>query len=328
MECISVGCLCIDNITLADGKTAFKAFGGNAAYSAAGMRLWSKDPVGIVARAGNDIPHEWIDHFVSAGIDVAGIRHLPSRHLMISKLDYDHCDERTDINISTADLLEKAKAELKGVIDVTDAKTAEDIFAPMPEDFPDSYKGASGITLNARKYTRQMAYIDWIEKYAKNAVTVLDVSPRYMIPELKHTLPDLFSRVTVVAPSLVEAKSLFGQDAGVEDCLKGLIRLGAKNAVVKLGSKGSCTMTSTDMTAIYVPAYPVADAKDPTGAGDSFCSGLTMGLVQTGDFKRAVLYGTVSASFVVSEFGADGTFKYGLDDAERRLREFEKYIAS
>ena len=142
-----------------------------------------------------------------------------------------------------------------------------------------------------------------------------------MRPEYADKLTDLFKRADIVAPSFIEARSLFGENADPEECLRGLINLGAPNAVIKLGARGSCFMRASDMIPHFVPAFEVKEAKDPTGAGDSFCGGMTLGLLKTGDLLLAVMYGTVSASFVVEEFGVEGSFRYNIGDAEKRLRE-------
>ena len=324
MDSFSIGCLCIDTVVDRDGVTTERSFGGNASYAAAGMRLWTDDRIGIVARAGKDFSEEWIDSLKKAGFDTGGIRRLPTKHLMLSLLTYDENGERTDINTVTPEMIRQAEKDLEGIIEKDIYLTGEDVYAPTKADIPKNYRGALGITLCARKYERQMGYLDWIEEYAPYSKVVLDVSPRYMHPEYADKLPGLFKRADVVAPSLIEARSLFGENAEPEECLKGLIELGAQNAVVKLGAKGSCFMQSSDMIPHFVPAYTVVDARDPTGAGDSFCGGMTVGLLKTGgDILLAVMYGTVSASFVVSEYGVDGTFKYTIEDAEARLMEFK-----
>ncbi|MBR2672912.1 MAG: carbohydrate kinase family protein [Oscillospiraceae bacterium] len=321
MECFSIGCLCIDTVVDRNGVTTERSFGGNAPYAAAGMRLWTSDAVGIVARAGKDFSEEWIDSLKKAGFDTRGIRHLPARHLMLSLLTYDESGERTDINTVTPEMIRQAESELEGIIENDVYRTGEDLYAPTRSDIPDSYKSATGITLCARKYERQMGYLDWIEEYAPHSKVVLDTSPRYMRPEYADKLTDLFKRADIVAPSFIEARSLFGENADPEECLRGLINLGAPNAVIKLGARGSCFMRASDMIPHFVPAFEVKEAKDPTGAGDSFCGGMTLGLLKTGDLLLAVMYGTVSASFVVEEFGVEGSFRYNIGDAEKRLRE-------
>ena len=70
--------------------------------------------------------------------------------------------------------------------------------------------------------------------------------------------------------------------------------------------------------ATHVPAFP-ASAVDPTGAGDSFCGGFLVGLVETGDLTQAALYGTVAASFVVESRHAIPVLAISRDAAEARL---------
>ena len=76
-----------------------------------------------------------------------------------------------------------------------------------------------------------------------------------------------------------------------------------------------------------VPAYPLEQVFDPTGAGDTFAGGLMGYLASTGDtaegnLRRAIVYGSVLASFIVEDFGGRRMRTLTRDDIERRYREF------
>jgi sugar/nucleoside kinase (ribokinase family) len=76
-----------------------------------------------------------------------------------------------------------------------------------------------------------------------------------------------------------------------------------------------------------VPAYPLEEVFDPTGAGDTFAGGLIGHLAATGDvsptnLRRAIVYGSVLASYVVEDFGARRLRTLSRDDIERRYRQF------
>ncbi|MBN2019872.1 MAG: hypothetical protein JW749_06575, partial [Sedimentisphaerales bacterium] len=80
-----------------------------------------------------------------------------------------------------------------------------------------------------------------------------------------------------------------------------------------------------------LPAYPATVVKDPTGAGDSFAGGLfgyLAGQNKT-DFatlKKAVAYGTVVASFTISDFSLKGLTKTTRQNIDNRLNELRKLV--
>ena len=81
-----------------------------------------------------------------------------------------------------------------------------------------------------------------------------------------------------------------------------------------------------------LPAYPTDKVIDPTGAGDTF-AGAFMGYltkvkkINEANLKKAIAYGTIAASFNVEGFGVNKTSGLKLQDLDRRLAEFRKFIS-
>jgi sugar/nucleoside kinase (ribokinase family) len=109
--------------------------------------------------------------------------------------------------------------------------------------------------------------------------------------------------------------------------LKRIHKLGPKYVIIKKGSHGS--ILSGPKGIFICPAYPLHDVIDPTGAGDSFVGGM-MGYLATAkgsvdaNIRRAMIYGSVTASFCCEGFGLTRTTKIKLADIERRVKELEK----
>jgi len=109
--------------------------------------------------------------------------------------------------------------------------------------------------------------------------------------------------------------------------LKQIHRLGPKYVIIKQGSHGS--ILSGPRGLFLCPAYPLPHVVDPTGAGDSFVGGL-MGYLATArgsveqNLRRAMVYGSVTASFCCEGFGLNRTTKIKRADIDRRVRELEK----
>jgi sugar/nucleoside kinase (ribokinase family) len=111
-----------------------------------------------------------------------------------------------------------------------------------------------------------------------------------------------------------------------------ILDMGPSVAVIKKGESGSI-MCSADGEKFILPAYPAAEVKDPTGAGDSFAGGFMGHLAQSGktDFvtlKAAVAYGTVVASFTIADFSLNGLNsidRYDIDSRFKTLRKLTKF---
>ena len=99
------------------------------------------------------------------------------------------------------------------------------------------------------------------------------------------------------------------------------MKLGAKSAVVKTGEYGAMLFHKDGF--FVIPAYPVRDLRDPTGAGDTFAGALAGVLAGSGktDFtaiKNAMLTGAAAASMTVESFSSDKLEEAGLDEIKRR----------
>jgi sugar/nucleoside kinase (ribokinase family) len=95
--------------------------------------------------------------------------------------------------------------------------------------------------------------------------------------------------------------------------------------LVKRGEYGAILFSPESVFA--VPAFPLEQVFDPTGAGDTFAGGLIGYLAACGErseqaVRRAIVYGSVLASFVVEDFGGRRMRTLSRDDVERRYRQF------
>ena len=76
-----------------------------------------------------------------------------------------------------------------------------------------------------------------------------------------------------------------------------------------------------------MPAFPLEEVTDPTGAGDCFAGGFMGELARSGDtspasLRRAIVYGSVMGSFVVEDFGPRRLLQLTQDEVEHRYRQF------
>jgi sugar/nucleoside kinase (ribokinase family) len=103
--------------------------------------------------------------------------------------------------------------------------------------------------------------------------------------------------------------------------------MGPKVVLIKRGEYGVLQFSNGSIFA--TPAYPLEEVFDPTGAGDSFAGGFLGQLARSGDhsergLRRAIVYGSVVASFTVEDFGVKRLASVGLGEIEERYRSFAK----
>jgi sugar/nucleoside kinase (ribokinase family) len=146
---------------------------------------------------------------------------------------------------------------------------------------------------------------------------------------LNIALPDLLrllKRIDGFVLNDSEAHQLTKED-NVFTALKKIHALGPKYVIIKKGSHGS--ILSGPKGFFICPAYPLHKVVDPTGAGDSFVGGM-MGYLATArgsidaNIRRAMVYGSVTASFCCEGFGLNTTTRTKRANIEKRVKELEK----
>jgi sugar/nucleoside kinase (ribokinase family) len=146
---------------------------------------------------------------------------------------------------------------------------------------------------------------------------------------LNIALPDLLKLIKRLDGFVLndsEAYQLTKED-NVFAALKKIHKLGPKYVIIKQGSHGS--ILSGPRGLFLCPAYPLLKVVDPTGAGDSFVGGM-MGYLAAArgsiddNIRRAMVYGSVVASFCCEGFGLNRTTKVTRAQIGQRVKELEK----
>lgn len=145
------------------------------------------------------------------------------------------------------------------------------------------------------------------------------------------TTRDSLQKAIEVADLLVindaEARQLTEQPNLVQAARK-ILSWGPHTLIVKRGEYGAAMFTQESYFAI--PAYPLESVFDPTGAGDTFAGGL-MGYLDSQEtlneaaMRRAMIFGSVMASFNVEEFGTERVRRLTHDEINERFRAFKRF---
>jgi sugar/nucleoside kinase (ribokinase family) len=287
MSVLIVGSVAYDGLETPFGKVD-RILGGSASYISLASSYFSQHNrlVGVV---GNDFAESDIQKLRNRDIDLTGLQHDSSGKTFFWAGRY-HYD------LNSRDTLD----------------TQLNVFERFNPVIPDAYRNSDIVCLGNIQPSLQGRVLDQIDK---PKLVVADTM-NFWIEGAKAELLDTLKRVDVLIINDSEARELSGESNLIK--ASRVIRgMGPDRLIIKKGEHGA--LLFTDEGIFSAPAFPVLDLFDPTGAGDTFLGGFSGWLDRTGDlsdanFRRAVIFGTVMASFCVERFGPERL--YDLDQSE------------
>jgi len=293
MSILVVGTVAFDSIETPSGS-AERILGGSASYFAMGASFFA--PVRIVGVIGKDFPDEYLDLFRSRGIDLQGLKRESG--------DTFHWRGRYHEDLNVRDTLELHLNVLSG-------------FVP---DLPESYRDAEYVFLGNIDPEMQLEVLRQIRCLRLVACDTMD----HWINNSLESLRRVLSKIEMLVVNDSEARLLSGE-SNIVRAARAILRMGPKTVLIKRGEYG--VLQFSDSSIFAVPAYPLEEVFDPTGAGDSFAGGLFGQLARSGDpaergLRRAIVYGSVVASFTVEDFGVERLKALSLEEIEERYRRF------
>jgi sugar/nucleoside kinase (ribokinase family) len=149
----------------------------------------------------------------------------------------------------------------------------------------------------------------------------------YWINNTPEDLSEVLKRIDLLVINDAEAREI-AREANLVRAARRILSMGPKRLVVKRGEYGSAMFTENSYFA--TPAYPLEEVFDPTGAGDTFAGGFMGYLAATNatdeaGVRRAIIYGSVMASFNVEEFGCERLRRLTYDEINARFRELRAF---
>ncbi len=142
----------------------------------------------------------------------------------------------------------------------------------------------------------------------------------------RQTLCELIKRVDAIVLNDSEARELAGEP-NLAKAARTIQDMGCLKVVIKKGEHGC--LFFTPHSHFSAPAYPLDSVNDPTGAGDAFAGGFMgylahMGKLDDLSMRRAIIYGSVLASFTVEEFGIERLKTLTKEEVSARYKEFRE----
>jgi cytidine kinase len=165
-----------------------------------------------------------------------------------------------------------------------------------------------------------------VREQCKDARFVAMDTMNYWITSVPEELIETVKTVDCIIINDAEARQLT-DEPNIHKAAKKILDLGLKAVVIKRGEYGATLFTDGGYFA--VPAYPLESVFDPTGAGDTFAGGF-MGYLASHDeitdavLRRAMIYGSVMASFNVEKFGTERVDALDYPEINERFRAFKR----
>jgi len=298
MKLLVVGSVAFDAIETPFGKTD-KILGGAATYiSITSSILGVKS--GIVSVVGGDFPQEHLDMFSGRDVNIEGIEIVKEGKTFFWAGKY-----HNDLN--TRDTL------------ATEVNVLEN-FDPK---IPDSMQNAEILLLGNLHPGVQLSVLEKMNERPK--LVILDTM-NFWMDTAWDILMDMIAKTDVITINDEEARQLSGEYSLVKAAKK-IHEMGPQYVIIKKGEHGALLFHDSKVFAI--PALPLEEVFDPTGAGDTFAGGFAAYLAKKGKFdfetmKSALIVGSAMASFTVEKFGTERIQEVNESDMFSRLRQFKE----
>ncbi len=149
----------------------------------------------------------------------------------------------------------------------------------------------------------------------------------FWITSMKDALIETIKVVDCIIINDAEARQLT-DEPNIHKAAKAILDFGLKAVVIKRGEYGATLFTKDSY--FVVPAYPLESVFDPTGAGDTFAGGFMGYLAAHKDIndetmRRAMIYGSVMASFNVEKFGTERVDDLTHKEINKRFADFKRF---
>jgi sugar/nucleoside kinase (ribokinase family) len=295
MSVLVVGSVAFDSVETPLGRVN-EVLGGSASYFSLAARFFTL--VQMVAVVGEDFPEENLDMFRKFNINIQGLQRVEGKTF------------RWQGKYGTA--LNEAKT----------LNTELNVFENFRPEIPDNYQNTDFVFLGNIDPLLQKQVVAQM----KSPKLVICDTMNYWIESRLPELREVLKLVDILIINDGEARMLTDEH-NLNVAAKKIIEWGPRVLVVKKGEYG---VSMYDSKSIFsAPAYPLCAVLDPTGAGDSFAGGFVGFLAKSGEIsnqtlRRAVIYGSVLASFNVEEFSLNRLISLKYSEIEERFLQFKQ----
>jgi len=296
MSLLVVGSVAFDAVETPFGKRD-KLLGGSATHFSISASYFTD--VRVVGIVGGDFSAEEEAVFKRHGVDTSDLERIPEGKTFFWSGRYDY-------DLNTAHTLD----------------TQLNVFADFKPKLSDASRRSRLVFLGNIQPDLQRE----VREQVRGAELVALDTMNYWIESTREALVEAIKVVNVLIVNDAEARQLADEPNLIRAARK-ILSWGPKALIVKRGEYGAALFTSE--TYFAIPAYPLEAVFDPTGAGDTFAGGF-MGYLASQEtldeaaMRRAMIYGSVMASFNVEEFGTERVQRLTHDEINGRFSTFKR----
>jgi sugar/nucleoside kinase (ribokinase family) len=291
-----VGSVAFDALESPYGKVD-RALGGAATYFAVAASFFTH--VSLVAIVGDDFSAKDAAIFKGRHIDTEGLERAPGKTFFWAGRYSENLNERVTL------------------------ATELNVFAEFKPKLPEKYRKSKYVFLAniAPELQRDVLH----QVTVKPKLAALDTM-NYWIERSNAELRETLRHVDILMINDSETREL-SSEHNLLRAAKHIFNMGPTTLIVKRGEYGAMMV---DKRGVFcVPAFPLEEPHDPTGAGDSFAGGFMGYLAGAGSksdaaLRRAMVYGSVLGSFAVERFGLERLRHLNRNEIHARARHFAK----
>src|SRR5436309_1311702 len=296
MSVLVVGSIAIDTVKTPVEEHS-NLLGGSACYGALSASFFS--PVRLVGVVGDDFPESEFQFWKERKIDSEGVQRANGKTFRWSG------EYSWDLNTR----------ETRSI--------ALNVFENFKPVLPESYRQTDFVLLANIAPSLQAHVLDQMKGPRFVVVDTMDLWIETTRPDLDALLP----RADLLILNDSEAREMTNETSLIKGGRK-IRKMGPRFVAIKKGEHGALLFGEEDF--FSCGAYPLEDIHDPTGAGDTFAGGVggflaahVKGEVTFADLRRAVIYGSVLASFCVEAFSLERLRKLTQDEIIERYQMFK-----
>lgn len=291
---VIVGTVALDTIETPHGHRS-RVLGGSAVYAGIAARLFTD--VRLSGIVGRDFPHEHKQFLMDREIDISGVE------------------------VADGDTFHWHGAYLNDLNSADTIQTDLNVLTQFNPRFPDHYQSDHPILFLAN--IDPVIQLKVIEAIPSASLIVMDTM-NFWITHHREALLGTLKRVDVLVINDAEIRLLTGK-SNLFLAIEAVLTMGPKRVIVKKGEHGSVSFDGTHY--FLLPACPLTEVVDPTGAGDTFAGALVgMLAIQTSRdemaFRRAMVVGTVLSAMTVQGFSVERLKQANRDDVESQVARF------
>jgi len=297
MSLLVVGSVAFDAVETPFGKRD-QMLGGSASHFSISASFFTD--VRVVAVVGGDFSSDELAVFAKHNVDTTDLEVVPDGKTFrwFGRYEYD---------LNVAHTLD----------------THLNVFAGFEPKLSDASKNSRLVFLGNIQPDLQRG----VRAQVPNAELVALDTMNLWIDTTRESLQKTIEVVDLLIVNDAEARQL-AEEANLIKAARKILSWGPHTLIVKRGEYGAAMFTKDEYFAI--PAYPLEAVFDPTGAGDTFAGGL-MGYLasqeklDTAALRRAMIFGSVMASFNVEEFGTERVQRLTHEEINQRFRDFKRF---